>query len=70
LKPNTLLQNAKYIGKSKISGAESLVFDKDGNIYTGLTNGQIVKIDKNDRNSIKVIAHMGEETNEKICGIF
>jgi hypothetical protein len=69
LKPNTLLQNAKYIGHKRLIGPESIVFDKEGNIYTGLANGQIVKIDKNDRNNIKVIAYMGEETNEKICGI-
>ena len=63
------MQNAKYIGQKRLFGAESMVFDKEGNIYTGLANGQIVKIDKNDRNNIKVVAYMGEETSEKICGI-
>lgn len=67
LKPNNLLEKAKYIGKNKLHGPEAIVFDKEGNIYTGLVNGQIVKIDKTFQNNIKVIAHMGEETDEKIC---
>jgi hypothetical protein len=67
LKPNTLLEKTKYIGKKKIQGPEAVVFDKDGNIYTGLVNGQIVKIDKTFQNNIQVIAHMGEESDEKIC---
>lgn len=67
LKPNTFLQNAKYIGRGKLRGPETIVFDKDGNLYTGTVNGQIVKIDKNDRNKIVKVVQMGEENDEKIC---
>ncbi len=67
LEPNTRLQSAHYIGHKRLIGPESIVFDSEGNMYTGLTNGQIVKIDKNDRSNIQVVARMGEETNDSIC---
>ncbi len=67
LKPNTLLQNAQYIGEKTLKGPESIVFDDEGNIYTGLVNGQIVKVDKNDRNNIQIIARIGDETDDSVC---
>jgi hypothetical protein len=69
LKPNNLLANAKYIGKGIIKGPESIVFDKEGNIYTGVTNGKIIKIDKNDRTNIKDLVQIGEETDASICSM-
>ena len=69
LKPNTLLQNAQYIGEKKLKGPESIVFDDDGNMYTGLANGQIVKVDKNDNSNIQVLARIGDETNDSECSI-
>ena len=69
LRPNTLLQNAQYIGEKKLKGPESIAFDNDGNMYTGLANGQIVKVDKNDNSNIQVLARIGDETNDSECSI-
>ena len=65
--PNSLLQNAVYLGKSKITGPESIVFDRDGNLYASLLSGQIVKMDKDNRDIITTFVQIGEETNENIC---
>ena len=71
LKPdNNYLADAKYIGQKILKGPESIVFDKDGNLYTGLTSGKIVKIDKNNRTNIKNLVQTGEETDENICSVF
>ena len=64
------MEKAKYIGLHKIKGPECIVFDKEGHLYTGLVNGSIIKIDKHDRKIMKVLAHMGEETNQTICSRF
>ena len=45
LQINNLLTNAKYIGYKKLRGPETLVFSSNGSMYTGLLNGQIVRID-------------------------
>jgi hypothetical protein len=69
LEPNTLLQNAQYIGEKKLKGPESIVFDDDGNMYTGIATGQIVKVDKNDQNNIQIVTRIGEETDDSICSM-
>ena len=70
LKPdNNYLADAKYIGQKILKGPESIVFDKDGNMYTGLTSGKIVKIDKNNTTNIKNLVQTGEETDENICSL-
>ena len=50
LKPNNLLSKTQYFAQKKIAGPESIAFDNNGLIYTGLANGQIVQIDKNGSN--------------------
>jgi sugar lactone lactonase YvrE len=69
LAPNDFLSHARYIAHKKLVGPETIVFNpKDGHIYTGLKNGQIVKIDQNGQ--IHKIAQIGTETNETICNDF
>ena len=65
LSQNSLLQNATYFAKGKIKGPEAIVFDNQGNMYTSLIGGLIVKLDKDNRELISVVAWTGEE----ICGI-
>ncbi len=49
-------------------GPETIEFSKNGTMYTGLMNGQIVRIDLNDE-SIHTVAQFGSQTNETICSI-
>lgn len=59
LAPNDLLSKAEPYGpKLPANGPEDLVFDKEGNLYTGLENGQIIKISK-DGGSYEVYADVG-----------
>jgi hypothetical protein len=68
LKANNLLESPQYIGYQMIKGPEAIVFDSNGSIYTGLANGQIVRIDPNGH--IEKIVQIGEEMDERICGTF
>lgn len=68
LRDNGLLINAKYIAHHKLHGPETIEFSKNGTMYTGLMNGQIVRIDLNDE-SIHRVAQFGSQTNETICSI-
>ena len=65
LKANNLLEKAKYIAHKKVTGPETIVFAKDGNMYTGLMNGQIVKIDV--AGEVHKIVQMGDQTDDAIC---
>jgi hypothetical protein len=67
-KVNDELEKAEYIGKSKIKGAEAIVFSPDGSMYTGLSNGVLVRIDPDGH--IEKIIQIGEEMDERICGMF
>ena len=68
LSPNLKLSNANYISHKKLIGPESIVFTKEGLMFTGLNNGYIVRINK-DENVVKIV-QMGEETDETKCGLF
>jgi len=47
LAPNDLLSKAEPFGpKLPAQGPEDLTFDEEGNLYTGLENGQIIKVSK------------------------
>jgi DNA-binding beta-propeller fold protein YncE len=48
-----------------IKGPEAIVFDSNGSIYTGLSNGQIVRIDPNGH--VEKIVQIGEEMDERVC---
>lgn len=56
--PNTKLQEITKIGRAKLNGPESIQVDRDGNIYTGLHDGRIVKIVKSGE--IIELARTGE----------
>ena len=66
LSPNDKLTQAKFIAQNKIPGPESIVFSKEGDLYTGLQNGYIVRVNKDE--SITKIARMGDEKDDSKCG--
>ncbi len=59
LAPNDLLSKAEPFGvELPADGPEDIVFDREGHIYTGLTNGQIIKMSP-DGASYQVYADVG-----------
>jgi len=68
LKENNLLTKATYIGHGKLQGPETIVFSQNGTMYTGLMNGQIVRVDTIS-NTVHNIAQFGYQTNENICSL-
>ncbi len=67
LAPNNLLSNAKYIGHKKLRGPETIVFHKDGSMYTGLVNGQIVRVEP-DTDIVHKVVQIGDEKDQALCG--
>ena len=65
LSPNEKLTQASYIAQKKIVGPETIVFTNEGDLYTGLMNGDIVRVNKNQ--SITRIARMGNEKDDSKC---
>lgn len=61
-----MLTNSKYIGHKKLRGAETIIFSTTGQMFSGLLNGQIVRVDP-ETNEIFKIVQIGHETNEEIC---
>jgi sugar lactone lactonase YvrE len=73
LAANKKLERAeKYHSERKLTGAESLALDINGRIYTGLLNGQIVKLEifNSQISKIEKLAQIGPETNESLCNDF
>lgn len=66
LQSNSKLQDAVYIAHKKIRGPETVVFSQNGSLYTGLLNGQVVRIDLETDDIFKV-AQIGDETNLEVC---
>jgi len=48
-----------------VTGPETIVFAPDGTMYTGLMNGQIVKVDV--AGDVHKIAQIGEKMDSAIC---
>ena len=69
LSPNNLLQKAYFIRAYGLKGPESIEFDNEGNLYTGLSSGKIVRLNKNNRSCIDRVYYTGEETNQNICSM-
>ena len=67
LSPNNLLQNARFIRANGLKGPESIAFDSRGHLYTGLSSGKIVRLNRNNRSIIDRVYYIGEETNQDIC---
>jgi hypothetical protein len=65
LKANNLLEKAEYLAKGKVFGPEDVLFH-NGALYTGLTNGQIVRVDK--KGHVERVLMTGDETKESFCG--
>ena len=66
LKANNLLENAEYIGHKEIRGPECIAVSNDGYLYTGLMNGQIIRIDPKTNLFEKVVL-IGKEDKENYC---
>jgi hypothetical protein len=65
LAANTKLEHATYLGLTKLRGPETIVFAPDGSLYTGIMNGQIVRVHKDG--VIQKITQIGDESNETLC---
>ncbi len=66
LKENDLLTRSNYIGHKRLRGPETIVFSADGSMYTGLMNGQIVRINLQTQEITKIV-QIGNESNETVC---
>ena len=66
LAPNDRLTKATYMAHKKAVGAETIVFTKEGTMYTGLANGFIVRV--NQDGSLYKITQIGDVQNEEECG--
>ncbi len=62
---NDKLSHAEYIAQHELIGPETIVFNYDGLMYTGLTNGYIARVNRDDY--IAPIAQMGTEKNVTLC---
>lgn len=69
LKQNEKLKKAKRIQQGVLVGPETIEFDKQGFFYTGLLNGQVVKVDSKNTSNIELIAQMGT-LDFKDCGFY
>ena len=70
LAENVRLTNAVYIAHNNIVGPETLAFSAKGEMYTGLMNGDIVRVDVKTGNITKV-TRIGPETDDaKCCNLF
>ena len=65
LSPNNKLAQARYLAQHQLNGPETIIFGEKGQIYTGLTNGNIVRVKKDG--SVETVVKIGEETNEELC---
>ncbi len=63
LEKNHKLQDAVYFAKGKLVGPETILFIDD-TLYTGLVNGQLVKLD-HEGNIAEIITQSGDENLEK-----
>ena len=57
LAPNELLTNATILGKGLLDGPEDIAIDEGGNIYTGLADGTIRKVNSEE---VTTIAKIGD----------
>jgi sugar lactone lactonase YvrE len=66
LKENLLLQNAVYFAKGNVAGPETVLF-VNNSMYTGLTNGQLVRVD--DNGNAHKIAQIGDQNCDDLHSI-
>ncbi|RNA34547.1 Adipocyte plasma membrane-associated, partial [Brachionus plicatilis] len=62
LKSNTELEKTIYVGKGKLIGPECIAFDKDDFLYTGIVNGQIIRVNSKNLSDIAFVAQTGNQT--------
>lgn len=56
---NDKLKGVELIGLGKLDGPEDVIFDRDGNLYTGTRRGDVLRIEGPDHKKIEVFAHTG-----------
>lgn len=64
-KENDLLTKVQLID-IKLHGPEAITFGANGSLYTGLSNGIIVRVDTDGH--VEKIVQIGEELDERVCG--
>jgi len=64
---NQGLQGAEILFRDQIRGPESMYFDEKGDLYTGLVDGRIVKLNLKDK-TVTTFAYTGNYSKE--CGSF
>ncbi|CAF0907810.1 unnamed protein product [Brachionus calyciflorus] len=64
LKANNKLEKASYIGKGKLIGPECMAFDNNDNLYTGIGNGFIYKINTKNISDITIVTLTGPQTQD------
>ena len=57
-KPTASLASVEWLARGKVAGPEGLAFDAAGNLYSGLADGRIVRIDPASQ-SVTTIANTG-----------
>jgi hypothetical protein len=67
LSPNDKLAQAKFIARNKLVGPETLVFTNEGDLYAGLQNGYVVRVNMTDESITKVV-RTGNEIDDSKCG--
>ncbi len=59
---NDRLSNAKPIGLDMVDGAEDVIFDSKGNLYTGSRHGNVMRFSAPDYDKPEIFAHIGGAT--------
>ena len=66
LSPNEALSRAVQLAKGNLYAPECVAFSENGDLYTGLSNGYLVKVHKDGR--VEKIVLMGEGATSEYCG--
>lgn len=65
MEPNNLLADAKLIANKKVVGPECVAIGQDGLLYTGIKNGQIVRVNP-ETDSVETVIQIGD-ADEEFC---
>lgn len=56
---NDKLKDVELIGLGEVEGPEDVIFDRDGNLYTGTRHGDIMRFLAPDHKKMELFAHVG-----------
>lgn len=66
LSPNEDLTRAVLLAKGELYAPECVAFSQNGDLYTGLSSGYLVKVHKDGQ--VEKIVLMGEGASSEYCG--